>query len=376
MMDSTVQFKIIGMMSITLLLDCARADERPKPWTKHQYIFEEIQIPIAHKDEPLNATFSFQSAVDYLDQGAVAWSKKQQCISCHTNGSYLLTRPMLTKTAGPPDEGMRDFFEEQLKDYLLTDRDELKEGITPTQICYLAAGLAEWDTHVTKSLSPETKSALSLMFETQSEDGSFNNIDCWPPFESSPFHSATVAAWACLTAPDWIDDEATNRPELSQGYQKLIGYLCASEPPHEYGRLLRMRVSSLLPNLVTPEERQNCIQSVWSRQNPDGGWALRSFATPETWGNGNRSEKLTAEPEDEYSQSDGHMTGLAVLALVENGISKSDPRIQKALNWILTHQRQSGRWWTRSLNTDKYHFITYSGTCYPIMALVRCDLLK
>ena len=33
----------------------------------------------------------------------------------------------------------------------------------------------------------------------------------------------------------------------------------------------------------------------------------------------------------------------------------------------------SGRWWTRSLNTDKFHFITYSGTVFPLLALDACD---
>jgi squalene-hopene/tetraprenyl-beta-curcumene cyclase len=43
--------------------------------------------------------------------------------------------------------------------------------------------------------------------------------------------------------------------------------------------------------------------------------------------------------------------------------------------WLLRNQRQSGRWWTRSLNTDKWHFITYSGSAYPLLALSLCDAL-
>ncbi len=37
--------------------------------------------------------------------------------------------------------------------------------------------------------------------------------------------------------------------------------------------------------------------------------------------------------------------------------------------WLEANQRQSGRWWTQSLNTDNFHFITYTGTLYPVMAL-------
>jgi hypothetical protein len=73
--------------------------------------------------------------------------------------------------------------------------------------------------------------------------------------------------------------------------------------------------------------------------------------------------------------SDGHMTGLAVLVLREAGVQVNDPRLQKGIQWLLTNQRESGRWWTRSLNTDKTHYITYSGTAYPLLALMKCGVL-
>ena len=57
------------------------------------------------------------------------------------------------------------------------------------------------------------------------------------------------------------------------------------------------------------------------------------------------------------------------------GVPSSHPAIQKALAWLQSNQRESGRWWTRSLNTDKFHFITYSGTCYPLMALAEAGAL-
>ena len=69
------------------------------------------------------------------------------------------------------------------------------------------------------------------------------------------------------------------------------------------------------------------------------------------------------------------MTGLALLVLKEAGISSDDSTIQRGVQWLKREQRASGRWWTRSLNTDKYHFITYSGTAYPLLALALCGEL-
>ena len=110
-------------------------------------------------------------------------------------------------------------------------------------------------------------------------------------------------------------------------------------------------------------------------QQDDGGWSIRRFASPETWGSGNRAKKLRAELEFGSPPSDGHMTGLATVVLREAGVPADDPQIQKAVRWLKANQRESGRWWTRSLNTDKHHLITYSGTAYPMLALSLCEEL-
>ena len=102
------------------------------------------------------------------------------------------------------------------------------------------------------------------------------------------------------------------------------------------------------------------------------GWSLRSFAAPQQWGDGSRAEKLRAKPEFKDPPSDGHQSGLALIVLREAGVSAQDPRILRGVRWLLTNQRESGRWWTRSLNTDTFHFITYSGTLYPLVALDLC----
>ena len=37
------------------------------------------------------------------------------------------------------------------------------------------------------------------------------------------------------------------------------------------------------------------------------------------------------------------------------------------------NQRESGRWFVRSLNTDKYHYITNAGTSFAVLALKACE---
>ena len=68
-----------------------------------------------------------------------------------------------------------------LKEKQASDRSVLKRGTRPAELIYIAAGLAEWDAHVSKSLSNETKAILETMFSVQVEAGTWGSLDCWPP---------------------------------------------------------------------------------------------------------------------------------------------------------------------------------------------------
>lgn len=352
------------------LMACASAlADDPKP----QYEADGITIPAASAEEPTRSEVSVEAAANYLDQGAKAWSESRNCISCHTNGSYLQIRPSLTPLLGKPDDESREFFIEQLEIFEKMPDEKRQASTTPAQIIYLAAGLSEWDAHVTKELSNETERALNLMFSIQRENGTWGSLDCWPPFESDAYHLASVAAMAAGTAPGWLSSDHSDT--TGKGIERLKGYLQAEHPPHDYSRLLLLWAGARLSGVIDQPQKDQLIALVRSHQRPDGGWSTRSFAAPEAWGKGNRAERLRGEPDIENPQSDGHLTGLATLVLMENGVPQDDPAITKGLDWLKKNQRESGRWWTKSLNTDTWHFITYSGTCYPLLALYKAQAL-
>jgi len=342
----------------------------------HQYKFEQITIPKASADEPKRADVSVELAQQYLEQGSVAWSGEKKCVSCHTNGTYMVTRPALSPSLGEPPEDTREFFLTSLTKLQEEKHDRLKQATRPAQVIYIAAGLAEWDAHVSGSLAPETEASLELMFAIQSDNGTWGSLDCWPPFESDAYHEATVAAMAAATAPGWLHKVAASENEpLKAAVERLKNYLRTENPAHDYSRTLLLWASNRMTDLLTAEKKQELVVQLLKHQHADGGWSIRSFAAPESWGSGNRAEKLKAEPEFADPPSDGHMTGLAIIVLRESGLAADDKRLAKGIVWLQKNQQESGRWWTRSLNTDSWHYITYSGTAYPLLALQMCDAL-
>ena len=363
--------RVMGNTFLLGLVLCGvvAAEEEARPAL--QYEFERIQVPAARSDEPLASQLSIENAAKHLDDGAAAWSGSRKCVSCHTNGTYLTLRPLLNAHLGPANPQLRDFAVDQLRSKQAQAPAELLKSTNPAQVVYIAAGLAEWDAQSTGKLSAETNAALQLMFKLQQPSGSWGSLDCWPPYESDAFHLATVAMTAVSIAPGWqagLHDE-----DLKSQVAKLTAYLRETPPPHDYGRVLLLGTATRTKNLLDEAEQQQLVQMILSHQQADGGWSLRTFAKPEAWGRGNRAEKLRSESDFEQPASDGHMTGLALVVLRSAGLPKDDSRIQQGVAWLKANQRQSGRWWTRSLNTDTQHFITYSGTAFPLLALALCD---
>ena len=333
----------------------------------HQYHFGDISIPPASADEPTAEHLSLDRAIAYVEDGAKAWVNDRGCVSCHTTGWYGILRPQLAGSLGQPDASFRAFLEARLKERIATDREELQRGAKPAEIVHLAASLASWDAYVDQQLSPQTEQALQLMFSLQRDDGAWHSLDTTPPFESDVFQLATVAAMGVGMAPGWLD-QATS-PELRQQITRLREYLGRVTPPHDYARMALLWSDQYLPDLMDVEDKQRVVQMILDHQRPDGGWSIRSFAEPETWGRGNRAERLRAEEAFDDPPSDGHLTGLAVVVLSSAGVPPTHPAVKRGVAWLEANQRVSGRWWTKSLNTDNFHFITYTGTLYPVMAL-------
>jgi squalene-hopene/tetraprenyl-beta-curcumene cyclase len=304
-------------------------------------------------DEPLRKEFSLAAAADFLDAAAADWWQTRGCFTCHTNFAYLQARPGLKKESPVADQMRRHL------DDLVEKRWPEKGPRWDAEVIMSGAVLAQHDGATTGKLHDTTRKALDRMWTVQREDGGFNWIKCdWPPMESDDHFGATVALIGVGAAPDGY--AAT--PAAVKGIEQLKKYLAANPPPTLHHKLMILWADSYRLGLTTDAERQSWIDGLSKLQRDDGGWNSASL------GNWKRSDD---SPQD-TTTSDGYATGLAIYIFRRTGTPADDPRIARGIAWLKANQRESGRWFTRSLFKDNKHYLTHAGTAMAVLALTSC----
>ncbi len=316
---------------------------------------ENVVDPGANQpDEAVAAEYSLEKAVAFLDSAALTWQKENKCFTCHTNFAYLYARP-LASSEGAAHESVRDFAKQ-----LVTTRWEEKGPRWDAEVVATAAALAFNDRATTGTLSPETRTALDHMWTLQRDDGGFSWLNCdWPPMESDDHYGVTLAALAVGLASD--DYEQTE--QVKSGIDGVKRYLKKNPGPTLHHRAMVLWAAQHLEGLLTADQHAEVVAEFRALQKEDGGWGL---ATLGDW------KRDDGSPQDMES-SDGYGTGFVVFVLRQAGVPADDPAITKGIDWLKSHQRESGRWFTRSLHADSMHYITHAGTAFAVMAIASCD---
>jgi squalene-hopene/tetraprenyl-beta-curcumene cyclase len=336
-----------------MLLASATAPQAAEPVT-----LENVIAPTANdKNEALAGQFSLAKAAEFLDSAALDWQKSRNCMTCHTNYAFLLARPKISADA-PAHREVRKYAEE-----LVTDRWVKDKPRWDTEVVATATVLAFNDAATTGKLHPTTRAALDKMWTVQREDGGWTWIKCdWPPMESDDDYGAAFAAVGVGVAPEGYADT----PAAKAGMEKLRAYLKANPPPTLHHRAMLLWAATYTPSLITDEERKATIADLRALQHEDGGWSLASL------GNWKRED---GSPQD-TATSDGYGTGFVTYVLRRAGATADDPQLARSVAWLKSHQRESGRWFSRSLHKDSKHFITHAGTAFAVMALAECNAAK
>jgi squalene-hopene/tetraprenyl-beta-curcumene cyclase len=311
--------------------------------------------------EPLAPVASMARAAAFLDETSLNWTRQRQCGTCHTNYPYLVARPTLKDhDTTPAMTEVRRFFEDRVAGW---DGKEKKDKPRwDAEVVATASALALNDAATTGHLHPRTRQALDRAWTLQKPDGGFDWLKCdWPPYEHDDYYGAVVAAIGAGHAPD----DYAKTPAAQAGIARLRTYFATTPPPDLHHATMLLWASTRLDGLLTADRRSRTIDRLRAIQRPDGGWNLPSLGT---W------KRRDGTPNDPEAPSDGYATGLAVFVLRRADIPATDPAIRRGVAWLLANQRASGRWFTRSINNDKQHYIANAGTAFAVLALQACGV--
>jgi squalene-hopene/tetraprenyl-beta-curcumene cyclase len=343
----------------------------------------------AHDDSPAARSWNPRAAAAYLDGRATWWAGWPNaardhgtfCVSCHTTLSYALARPALRgplgeRAPGPAEARILDnlttrvnmwrdvepFYPDQIRGVPKTSESRATEAVLNALV------LANRDAQ-TGHLAAETRAALGYMWALQMRTGEVSGAWTWlnfknDPWESpvSPYLGASLAALAIGSAPDGYAESQ----DIHENLTLLRGYF-QREYDHQpaLNRLMALWASAKVTGLVTAEQRAALVDQTFALQQGDGGWGTASLGTYK------RNDNTPLD-----TRSDGYATGLATLALQRGGVTASDARLAKGLNWLRANQDPvTGQWSASSLNkqrdpaSDIGKFMSDAATAYAVLSL-------
>lgn len=319
-------------------------------------------LPEILPDEPLAPQFSAEKAAEYLDRSALNWQKTKNCATCHTNLFYMAARPALAAVL--PDSGqVRSFYEEYPRVRWQKAKPSEKQGFWTIVV---GARLTFNDLQTTGRLSAVARDTLDLMWTVQRKDGGWRWPDCnYAPMEIDDHYGATVAALAVGIAPD--DYKLT--PQARAGLERLRQYFKNNPPKSLHHRAMLAWCSVRIDGIATPGEREQTLKELLALQREDGGWATAGMLSD--WKGLTRKDHKPLDGET----SDGYGTGFAIVLGRELGVPADDLRLKRGIDWLISHQRQSGKWFTRSPVVEARNLISNAGSAFDVLALQACGRL-
>ena len=349
--------------------------------------------PVRAADAPTPTTppaWDRQAAARYLDGREAAWQAWDRthkdratfCISCHTQATYGMARPVLRQDLGEAGQGRA----EQVMLASIDKRVNQWAAMQPFYSDIPSGPGKEVESHNTESvlnavilssydvptghLSATARLAFDNAWALQSKTGPDAGAWVWQNFHYGPweapesqYHWAALMAVAIAKAPDHYRDD----PKAGPGIALLTDYLHSHfEAQPMINQIVALWASQYYPGLLSANQRARTVGELTRLQHPDGGWSTSELAP---W------TRVDKTPEE--TRSDGYATALIVLVLEEIGAPRRPEfPLTPGLVWLQAHQDKStGAWTAWSVNKTRDpasmegHFMTDAATSFAVLAL-------
>lgn len=346
--------------------------------------------PLFAADKPATQRWRPQDAASYLDSRESwwqSWDRAQKdhgtlCVSCHTQFSYALARPVLRNALGesapaPQEEVMLASIRKRVQGWsqmapfysdALSGAGKEVESRNAESVLN-AIILSNYDAG-RPSLSETARLAFANAWALQSRTGPDQGAWVWQNFEYTPwestesqYHFAALMAVAVGKAPGNYRQDSSISPNLAALESYLRGHY---ETQPILNKVAALQAARTFPALLSNSQREALLGLLCTLQQPGGGWSLSDLGA---W---QRRDKTPLE-----IRSDGYATGLIVLVLEEVANNPdADPHIARGLAWLRANQDKStGAWpaWSLNKNRDPKtpvgKFMSDAATAYAVLAL-------
>jgi hypothetical protein len=344
------------------------------------------------------------AAARYLDQREVWWQGWDRahkdhgtlCVSCHTQATYALARPVLRSQLGegtqPPQEqvllasvekrvrewkDMQPFYSDALYGTGKEVESRNAESVLNAVI------LSSYDARNGR-FSEITRLAFDNAWALQTQNGPDAGAWVWQNFDYAPWESKeSQYHWAALMAvalgkecqfaekalqavprdPHGYCDDPKVAPHLRQQLSYLTSHY---EAQPLVNKIVALWAEKWFPGVITHDQSRALIDNLNRLQHEDGGWSLTDLGT---W---QRRDKTPLE-----THSDGYATGLIVLVLEQVALTSStNQHVARGIAWLEANQdKTTGAWpaWSlnknRDLTTPVGQFMSDAATSYAVLAL-------
>lgn len=317
--------------------------------------------------EPLDSAVG--KGMAYLDGRAATWirtpfsfvhSDDHTCtLSCHTTLPYVMARAEIPPAFPVGEEpaaltSIRSRIADRVGRWaeVAPYYDFNKEQSRVTEA--MANAVAELLMARGGQRGPMLDRALDNLFALQLAGGDWN----WMDESLAPFENRKAHYWGAALMAFALGDSDDAR------VAKLHSYLRTQfSSANLHAKTMAVRASAKAGGILDAKSVRAVRAELAAKQNADGSWTLAALGP------------FSLQSQQAESAGDGYATGVAVLMFLDSGSSASDPALQRAKAWLLSHQDASGAWLMRSLNDPGSAFnnliISDASTAYASMALAR-----
>ena len=311
--------------------------------------------------EPIVSDAAIKAAIEkslpYIEEKGRWWMEKKDCMSCHRTAFMAWSHAEASYAGLSIDRAKVDSWIDWCNDDLfkpVPEKDRKYDG--ELSIARNLSGGAQmlalaknWQT--TETQKAKQKKIVDMLLKGQQKNGS------WTPSGQLPMQkrelgetTQVITIWNALA----LHNISTQKHIDLDYVEDAISLAAKFTSTYDGGKSSEwMAIRALLSHELQEVENSKSYRGlVFDAQNEDGGWG---------WIAGEQSDILA--------------TAQVLYAMLEMKLPSNDPRLQRAIHFILSKQQEHGFWKVNGTKTKSKSRATetanYWGTCWAAIALSK-----